>query len=271
MPYKYVKNYVTRARYIAANSRRTASRSGRAAMVARFRNMKRYTVPKVLYRPKGNMSLRLPFPTKKTVTLRYVDNDTISLAPSTGKNVISSLSLLANSCYDPYAPLGGHQPMGFDQWCQLYHYFTVVGGSMKCRPIYASNVATVPVYYAVHAQDTDPIGTSVDVRTFLTSCPGKNPGQVWSKYGIHRGVTEIEKEDRWRGVKWTAGGILGIKQSDVLDRTTLQGSASSSPTDIIFGEVIVQDCYSSASSGLPFLVVMEFDVVFAGPKDLTMS
>jgi len=214
---------------------------------------------------------RFPFngiATTARAKLRYATEISIT---SSGVGTAVRHVFNLNSLYDPDRTGAGVQPMGFDQWCQLYHYFTVVGGSMKCRPIYASNVATVPVYYAVHAQDTDPIGTSVDVRTFLTSCPGKNPGQVWSKYGIHRGVTEIEKEDRWRGVKWTAGGILGIKQSDVLDRTTLQGSASSSPTDIIFGEVIVQDCYSSASSALPFLVVMEFDVVFAGPKDLTMS
>jgi len=265
MPYKYVKNYVTRARYIAANSRRTASRSGRAAMVARFRNMKRYTVPKVLYRPKGNMSLRLPFPTKKTVTLRYVDNDTISLAPSTGKNVISSLSLLANSCYDPYAPLGGHQPMGFDQWAALYTMYTVKSCKIHVEGmIVATNVAEAAIPY------TSGIGLfdNTTAGTVTSMCEDGRVKWTLARPG-YSGTLPASKfvlDHYYDGRKFFG--------SDALWRQMSTAQVGSNPADAAIFQIFFGQMQTSITVGITYCYinfVLEYDVEFSEPKPTAQS
>lgn len=47
------------------------------------------------------------------------------LDPANG-GASTSLSWLANSCFDPRVAVGGHQPRGFDQLCELYGSFVCV-------------------------------------------------------------------------------------------------------------------------------------------------
>lgn len=79
------------------------------------------------YRPRRNYNRlsisRAPFPKSVYVPLKYVDTDVLTL--SVAGNVYSN-SLFANACYDPYPGVGGHQPMGFDQWMTVYDHWAVV-------------------------------------------------------------------------------------------------------------------------------------------------
>lgn len=71
------------------------------------------------------------FPKHKICKLRYVQEITLTTPAVTGLS--KSLPFVANGCYDPYYPIGGHQPKGFDQWMALYSNYNVLGSKCSMR------------------------------------------------------------------------------------------------------------------------------------------
>lgn len=67
---------------------------------------------------------RGPLPMKYCATLPYVVTDD-SLNPAAG--TVATRVFRLNSCYDPDAAIGGHQPLGFDEMSKFYHNYTVIG------------------------------------------------------------------------------------------------------------------------------------------------
>lgn len=45
----------------------------------------------------------------------------------------------ADNIFDPYRTGTGHQPYGFDQWAQLYRYYTVLSSAFSCKVFYSDN------------------------------------------------------------------------------------------------------------------------------------
>lgn len=70
------------------------------------------------------------FPKQKVVRLRYVKEIEI-VTPNTGLS--KSLPFVANGMYDPYYPIGGHQPKGFDQWMTVYNHYNVLGSKISVK------------------------------------------------------------------------------------------------------------------------------------------
>lgn len=95
-------------------------RTHRKRVVRRKRN---YSVPKQL--------ALTGFPKNKIVKLRYVQEITLTTPAVTGLS--KSLPFVANGCYDPYYPIGGHQPKGFDQWMTIYANYNVLGSKCTMR------------------------------------------------------------------------------------------------------------------------------------------
>lgn len=96
-------------------------------------NFKQRRKSKKTYRRKPYISTlassptRYPgFPKNKYVMMRYVTRFAGDL--STGNQI--QVVYRANSINDPEFALGGHQPMGYDQWEQFYSSYTVTGA--KC-------------------------------------------------------------------------------------------------------------------------------------------
>lgn len=77
-------------------------------------------------------------PDNLIVKLRYVD--TITLDAGAGGKAYDTWN--ANSIFDPYTAVGGHQPMGSDEWANFYNHYTVIGA--KCSAHYQnhSNVSS---------------------------------------------------------------------------------------------------------------------------------
>lgn len=63
-----------------------------------------------------------PVPLRMRTKLKYVDTLTANIAA--GGN---SYWYYQNSLYDPYVPVGGHQPLYFDQYAAMYGYYRVYG------------------------------------------------------------------------------------------------------------------------------------------------
>lgn len=67
------------------------------------------------------------FASKKLVKLRY--HESITLNPD-ALGTIAYDTISANGMYDPYVGVGGHQPMGFDEYMHFYEHYTVIGAKI---------------------------------------------------------------------------------------------------------------------------------------------
>jgi len=74
-------------------------------------------------------ALRFPgFPPTTRAKLRYVECFDIS-----NSYTQQIYAYRANGCYDPRMAIGGHQPIGWDQWTPFYNHYVVVGAKMTVR------------------------------------------------------------------------------------------------------------------------------------------
>lgn len=77
----------------------------------------------------------------KTVKLRYADMFTLA---GGGAGIGNSKTFRANSIFDPDFGVGGHQPMGHDQWEAFYHHYRVISSKISVQSV-SSGTATIPV------------------------------------------------------------------------------------------------------------------------------
>lgn len=97
------------------------------------------------------------FPASQIVKLKYADVITLDC----GVNAFAQDIYRANSVFDPYEPIGGHQPMRFDQWADSYNHYTVL--SSKMTMTYAGTGITangIPSWYGIILTD-EVLGTGI--------------------------------------------------------------------------------------------------------------
>ncbi len=117
----------------------------------------------------------------KTLTrkLRYVERINIDGgAASQATNVFYR----ANGCFDPTVAVGGHQPMGFDQYMAMYDHFKVKSSKLSCTFIASHTAAaTSDVIATIYLDDdsTAVLSTNTMIEQGLTSwavvASGDNP------------------------------------------------------------------------------------------------
>jgi len=105
-------------------------------------------------------------PSKKQVQLRYCDYSTMTST----LGAITTAEYSCNGLFDPRVAIGGHQPMGFDQWIgQYYNYAVVVGSTCTVRFMMESASTAVPVACGVFPYDATNDSMSVQGYTVWTA------------------------------------------------------------------------------------------------------
>lgn len=120
----------------------------------KYKNKKKYKKYKkyAKYNKFGKLYSKPPLtglPKSLLVRMRYVQEIGIDCAIG----IVAIDTFRANSIYDPYVPLGGHQPMGADQWSAFYGRYTVIGSKISAIPL-PTDVQVVPGYYGIIASST---------------------------------------------------------------------------------------------------------------------
>jgi len=100
-----------------------------------------------------------PFPTMKTVTMRYCE--TVNIDAGTG--LPSTHIFRANGIFDPNYSGIGHQPFGHDQWMAIYNHYEVVSSKITATFIADSNVTTNLATTIVGIALRDDATSSVDM------------------------------------------------------------------------------------------------------------
>lgn len=250
-------------RSAAKQSRVLASRSARAAAVARAR--KASYVPRRLYLPRGNVTLQQPFPTTKSgVVMRFVTTKDISIASNAVDGTItnSSFYFRANGINDPDPLMGGHQPLGHDQWQAIYNHYEVTGAKAMAyfQPKYDVPTANgMALTYGLGIIDGG-VGRSKDEDCMMDG------NYKWKKAGYYLMPT-IGLGTSYNPYKWNNISSRALPDS-------LTAAFGADPTEQQYFHVwaaLRSSTLPAANLTVNVTVVIEYTCKFSEPKQLGRS
>lgn len=199
------------------------------------------------------MSVPSGMPLQRRARLRYVD--TVELNGLNGNLGVTLFR--ANSCFDPDFSLGGHQPLGYDEWSNLFNHYCVIGSKISCSISPASVEPEGSYITGVYLSDA----STVPYATFR--------GFIEAKKGTWRRSTNQNHVMR---TKSHYGAKKFFSITDVKDNTKRIGAqVTANPTDDAFFIVWIQAAAEAGSIETLVTIVMDFIVDFSEPKDLTTS
>jgi len=204
------------------------------------------------YRRKGYnqlVSTRNPFPKSMITKHRYVSTHT--LTPS-GAALIASYQFRGNSLYDPDYTSAGHQPLGFDEYSNLYEHFTVLGSKISIT----AATGGIPVVVGI-TRDSDATLT-VNYDTVQ-----ENADTVWGSHAsgskplVLRAATSMKKWFNRKAIK---------------DDPKLRGTPSTDCEETMFYHLWVKALSATAvPSATDINVVIEYIALWSEPKELVQS
>ena len=194
------------------------------------------------------------FPSRTRVRLAY--KQVISLNPAAGS--FDALEFSLRGMYDPYVPVGGHQPSNFDRWISIYNRYTVHQTKVKMSTVYNSTSAVAPglMGFLVSASGGQVAGFS-SLDTLLE--------QPFVKYStvpagllqntIQNGLTARIRTSDWLDVKEDAQAVEGY-----------YGTGGTNPANDVRIEFFLSNIDGNDPGAQPFLVELEYDATFFDPK-----
>lgn len=91
-------------------------------------------------------------PKRRKITMKYASSHRFGLV------TIGGVVLRANSIFDPEFAVGGHQPLGHDQWKAFYTRYTVIATKIS---FFVTNFHDVPCVFFVTASDDPAIPSTM--------------------------------------------------------------------------------------------------------------
>lgn len=204
------------------------------------------------------------FPKNKVVKMRYVQYKQVDLTNSiTGG--FDGFYMWANGIHDPDVAIGGHQPMGHDQWQLFYNHYVVLGA--KCKVTYASrdNVVAQPIIVGISIED-DVTSGATNVST-IQEYGG-------AKYKMFQGYTSMSTKSVT--AHFSAKKFFNV--TDMKDNQSDKGANfGANPTDGAYFRVFACTADgTSATSPAGDVIIgcnveIEYIVALQEPKELPQS
>lgn len=195
--------------------------------------------------------LRTLMPAKFKTVLRFALNSGAAhILTSTSGAISSDYVYHANDLYDPYAGVGGQQPMGFDQLMALYRNFTVIGSkiyvnfyfndsaganhTMRCAVIMNDAAASVSSIYKLVE---DPRSTQK-----ILAAIGDHPLLLTNSFSVKK----------------------FFRESNPLDEDDLAGSSGASPVSLAYYHIVAY-CPTGETQDVNIDGFIDYITVFHGP------
>lgn len=209
------------------------------------------------YRKRRNRVPRQLIPNKATKTFRY--QTSVTLDPSAVS--IDSAIFRMNGMYDPEVAVGGHQPLGFDQYIGiLYDHFVVIG--CKITATFASNSSTTTGAYIVGITPTDST-TALPTTVSTIIEQGRSVHKQVQPYVGGNSIAVLRK-------KMNPNKFLG--RSHPLSDPELKGNVVSDPSEQAHYHVWAASTNGSTDpSTIECNVLLEYLAVMIEPKILAAS
>lgn len=195
-----------------------------------------------------------PFPAPMaTAKLRYCDTMNFTQVAA---GVLVSTAWKANGLFDPYAPLGGHQPYGFDTLASLYGNYQVLSSKCKvtCGALGTAGSAQC-IFGVVMQAENGFLSTSArdiieEGRGEYKICTAQNQGKTI--------VSKFVAKDQYPGAGASASGLSLI---------------AGDPADPYYFNVWVvhPDQTILPTNSVPLVIDIEYTAIFWNPKELPES
>jgi len=234
-----------------------SSKTGRKAYTpkrhvpkTRTRQFTRMAAATTVARQGGQVSA---FANQQRVTLNYCEVVKIT---TTGTGLGGEVKFRANSIFDPNYSVGGHQPMGHDEWQAAYQHYRVVGSTISANVAPSSAVVDPMVFY-VELSSTSAV--SIDASTAIER--GRAAYKIMANDGDTPAKPLINSYD---AVKFFGSQAAGG------DANKAQFGAN--PAEDVYFNVAV-DPMSTGSTIRDFFVLVniKYDCILTEPVPLTQS
>lgn len=213
----------------------------------------------VVYKPRASRGLPLTgFPKQKVARLRYVQDITLT---TPGAGLSKSIPFVANGCYDPYYPIGGHQPKGFDQWMSVYANYNVLGSKCNVRMI---NSGTDGFCWGV---GRTPTPNELDQKSleYILECRMNKGFATAGSYQRNNNMPTSTT----RYAKYSQKKQHG---SNSTSSTNLIGTNGSNPSELTIFELwMCPPSTDTATKSASFIVTIDYIVLFTEQRILTQS
>lgn len=165
--------------------------------------------------------------------------------------------------YDPDVSIGGHQPLGFDQWMLVYDHYTVIGSkcTVQAVPIIPSTLE--PGFFGIILDDNSSGATYTTSQQIIESKQGGN-------HRIYGALGTTGKNNPKITKTFSAKKFFG-KNAGIVNSSLYRGSASSNPSEEASFGIWAGTVAGNDPGNYTFLVTLEYIAVFSEPKFLAQS
>lgn len=202
----------------------------------------------------------IAFPRTKIAKMRYVDQ--IELYSASSVPYVGYF-WRANGIYDPQVALGGHQPLGYDQWHTFYNHYVVLGSKITVNFVKTGTAGTVvPLACCVLLCD-DTTLTPTLMSTTLE--------QGLAKYKLMSTSINLGPQQVTVVKKFSAKRFFNV--TDVKDNIkTLGASFGADPTEGAYFLIIAGSPGTDTPiEGVTAVLTIDYIVSMSEPKELPQS
>lgn len=159
----------------------------------------------------------------------------------------------ANGMYDPEVAVGGHQPMGFDQMCELYLNWTVIGSKIVVR-----------------TASTQQIMVGVRAAPEAASYPA-GINDAFEVQGVSDKITGVDGRLITVSKKISPPKFLGYSKKRLDD--ALKGTSSSDPSEQVYYHVYIGSPFGVdlSATDIYLRIDIQYIAVWTGPRDIIGS
>lgn len=199
------------------------------------------------------------FGATKMVKLRYVDE--LRVSTTLGSSLSKSLPYVANGMFDPYYPIGGHQPKFFDQLMAVYSHYNVVGSKISVR---LASTQSNNCAWGVCRTPTENQMNNQTLTYLLENRYQKNARYLsWS----NNSATALNNKPLT--ASYSQKKIFGANSAQKDDLT---GNITANPVEKQFFEIWCAPVQGDTSvKTLDFVITIDYIALFTEPKVLAQS
>lgn len=242
--YKATPRKRKRTRYTAMRSRRRAMRSvgyqyGSASALA------------------APAPVVTPLPGKKTIKMRYCDTRSVSAGFG---GVPVHFTYRANSIFDPDYGVGGHQPLGHDEWAKFYNKYVVTRAKITVTLLPDNQAAGTRGIWGIQLGTNNSVGADDIVLREQSQ-------------GVYRNYAPASDNSSWkdRSLTMTVDPSKYFNIKNIRDDSLSRASFGANPTRDVFFLVFGSNTQGAAQTDFLFDVTIDYEVSLSDTKRLLPS
>lgn len=199
--------------------------------------------------PRSLVNAGLGFPTKMMAKLKYQET-----VVATTSGPLAHVQYILNGLFDPNFTGGGHQPLYFDQYMQLYNHYLVIGAKVMVRIIpYESN--TVPIKITLWQNDD----TTITPATYYAAAEqSKAKSKIIGSTGDQ--ITTMD-------MGWSAKKTFGPPMANTL----LRGNVSANPQEQSVAVFSLESVDGATTGSVALQIYIEYQTIFTELRDIGAS